>query len=548
MILKTKITDERKAWNSALQNWNGPSIPYIIIPKSKEELEQLGEVGTALREELAFMNIENFQTYANLENIIEAFPENPQRGLEAVTEHVVGHRFCPYDKVTMIILKHKAKKALEKKKLKIDLETASQTVLNLHLDTIVNTFRVGNSSRDIPWAYQELTKTKSDSSFWRVYAKSMEYLWGEQILQEKTVLTEKESKSARSLAQLFQGNFFHISQWTRTISEYASIIADFLDDIPRKPEKGKNTKDQGKPDTGFDDMSKNIPTNLNEQTKRELIKRLAEIGNDGLPTNSTGLEDFKEIMAGYEKGDEKKACIRFYDMLSDSYTVTFTKQPFGKSRQRPFRPIQWHPSMSPETLDVPSSLATGGRLIPGETTIAWKYRKRTKDSLEEIIPFLDLYIDSSGSVPDPTRVISLLTLAGFVVAKKAQKKTDIRATVFSGKGQYKTTGPTRDLEAIFDTLVTYYNGGTIFPTEKLLDTPYPKQVLIITDTFICNKEETAEKIRELSSKHKGNKITIYATGPVVYSSYLEQAGAEVIHDTSTRIFKNIIGKAQEVYK
>ena len=91
MILKTKITDERKAWNSALQNWNGPSIPYIIIPKSKEELEQLGEVGTALREELAFMNIENFQTYANLENIIEAFPENPQRGLEAVTEHEVGN-------------------------------------------------------------------------------------------------------------------------------------------------------------------------------------------------------------------------------------------------------------------------------------------------------------------------------------------------------------------------------------------------------------------------------------------------------------------------
>src|SRR3989338_6830452 len=157
----------------------------------------------------------------------------------------------------MIILKHKAKKALEKKKLKIDLETASQTVLNLHLDTIVNTFRVGNSSRDIPWAYQELTKTKSDSSFWRVYAKSMEYLWGEQILQEKTVLTEKESKSARSLAHLFQGNFFHISQWTRTISEYASIIADFLDDIPRKPEKGKNTKDQGKPDTGFPEKGKN---------------------------------------------------------------------------------------------------------------------------------------------------------------------------------------------------------------------------------------------------------------------------------------------------
>jgi len=149
---------------------------------------------------------------------------------------------------------------------------------------------------------------------------------------------------------------------------------------------------------------------------------------------------------------------------------------------------------------------------------------------------------------DPINSFSLPVLGSFVVSKTAQKKVPVRATVFSGQGQYTTIGPTRDLEAIFETLTTHYGGGTVFPVEKLLEGPYPKQVLIITDTFIANKADTVTNISELRSKHKGNKVTIYALDTIIDADDFRQAGAEVFHDTSTEVFKKAIGKSQEVYK
>jgi hypothetical protein len=540
-----KEIDNKKAWKSALQDWNNPSIPNVIIPQNSEERKQLGEIGTALEEELAFMNIENFQTYVNLETILEKFPDNPQRGLKAVEEHEVGHRFCPYDKVTLIILNHKAKEALNQKKdLKVDINTIAKISVNLHTDTTVNTVRVRNGSQDIPWAYKKLSEKLAESAFGRVYVKSLEYLWKREILPKTTKLSKEEEDAALSLSEYFIGDFFDVSHWERTVGPYTSTLADFIEEPPKKDGKRK----QGSLSTGFDDITKNIPNKLDETTKRELVKRLAQIGSNGMPTNPSGLKDFKEILAGYEKGDPRKASIHYYDMLSDHYKVRFTKRPFGRSRKRPFRPMLWEPSMSPDTLDVPYSISTGGRLIPGETTYAWKNRKRTKHGVEELTPYCDIYLDSSQSTVNPINDLSLLVLGSFVVAKTAIKKAPVRATVFSGKGQCTTVGPTQDLDTIFDTLTTHYNGGTVFPSEKLLDGPYPKQVLIATDTFLANKEETANNIRELRSRHKGNKVTIYALNPVVDAPYLEEAGAEVFHDTSTEVFKKAIGKSQEVYR
>ena len=64
-----------EAWNEGLKTWNHPSIPRVITPKTEEEFAQLGVMGQILKKELAFMKYPEFQTYANLENIIK---ENPK--------------------------------------------------------------------------------------------------------------------------------------------------------------------------------------------------------------------------------------------------------------------------------------------------------------------------------------------------------------------------------------------------------------------------------------------------------------------------------------
>jgi hypothetical protein len=548
--------NENEAWKKGLSNWNQPSIPQVIAPRNEEELARLGQIAQELGRELAFMKYPEFQTYMNLEKIAGTFQENPQRGTQAIAEHEIGHRFCPYDVVTSIIMLHRAKKGLEGKKLPCDIKEASGLMLNLYADMNINTNRVRMGDEDLPWAYQVLSRDKKDSKLWRVYGRSMEIAWKREILPKDTKLSEAESEATKNIAGLFERDFFSRDKWPDQIQKYAEIMGDFLE-AEKKDGKG-NSKGEGKGQGnqegsmsgGIDNISGNIPKELDDKTAAELAKRLARVGSDGLPSDPQGLGEFKDIMAGFGQGNPKQASINFYEMLSRSYDVMFATKPFGRPRQNPFQPVKWHPSMSVGELDIDYSVSQGGKIIPGITTYKWNSRKREiHGGLEEVVPNLDLYLDSSLSIPNPIDQISLLVLAGFVAAKKAQRKgAKVRSTNFSGQGQSSTQEWTRELQPIYENLVTYYGGGTVLPTAKMLEDGDPKQVVIITDTFLGNEEETANAIRELRKRNSGNRVTIYALNPIVKADYLREAGAEVIHGTTPEIFKRTIGKASEVYK
>jgi len=527
-----------EAWNEAVTTWNSPTVPNIIVLKTQEEIKQLGEIGSALQGELAFMHYPNFQTYAIQANIESKLAEDPQRGAKAILKHELGHRFCPYDTVTSIILKHAVKKELEGKKLPYDSNQAANLVLNLYSDMTINTRLRKDGDKDIPWVYQQLSKAQKNSKLWNVYGRSMELAWGDEILPEDTEVNEEQARASQEIADLFEEDFFNRARWKNNIRTFTRNIIPFLEE---------ESKDKS---TTLDDHASNLPKTLDEKTTQELAKRLSEIGSNGLPTNPSGLKEFKEIMAGYGQGDPKKASIAFYDRLSDSYDVRFATRPFGRPRVNPFQPVKWTPSMDVSKLDVDYSVQIGGRIIPGVNTYSWNTRRREAfGGLEEVIPNMDLYLDSSGSMPNPLEQISLPVLAGFVVAKKAHRKgASIRSTNFSGQGQYKTQESTRDLDKIYDNLVIHYNGGTVFPTNALLEGRDPRQVLVITDTFVANEQDSSQAIRDLRKRHKGNKVAIYALHPIPSAEYLKGAGAEIIHGTTTDIFKRVIGKADEVYQ
>jgi len=520
----------------ALKSWNSPRIPHVIAAESEEEFSRLGETGEALKRELAFMKYPDFQTYANMPKIKRLLSNDPRRGAEAIFKHEAGHRFCPYDIVTSIILLHNAKKGLEGQEIPYSADQAAKTILNLYTDEVINTNLARNREENIPWLYRELSSNRSERKLWRVYARSMELAWGENILPEGTKLEAEEEEAAQELAGLFEKNWFDRDIWPANIREYARTISRFLED-------------EQVDSAGISDIAGNIPRELDKKTAAELAKRLAEIGSDGLPTSREALKDFRGILAGYGQGDPIEASVTFYKMLSDSYDVMFALRPFGRPRVNPFQPIKWQPSMGPDKLDVDYSVHVGGRIIPGVNTYSWLTRRReVHGGFEEIVPNLDLYLDSSGSMPNPTEYTSLPVLAGFVASKKAHRKgAYIRATNFSGNGQHTTQESTRDLEKVYKTLVKYFNGGTVFPSDTLLGESDPKQILIITDTFVFNPEQTAEAISTLKRRHRGNNVTVYAISPVENSEYLHNAGAEIVQGTTTDIFRRVIGRADEMY-
>ena len=536
----TQTLDVRvnEAWSDALKSWNSPSVPYVIAPSTLGEVKEMGEIGKALEGEFAFMKYPEFQTYMNLERIVQKFPTDPMRATKAIAKHEVGHRFCPYDIVTLITLNHAMSKALEAQKIPYDAKAAAQNIMNLFTDTCINTRLVQRGDEDISWVYQGLSKEKKGSILWNVYGRSMELIWKKNILPKKAKLSAEEKTGAQELAELFTRDYFNRDNWKSNGVRYAEIISKFLE----------NEEKDG--DSGLDNNpGNNLPKTIDGKTAQELAKRLAQIGSDGLPQNAEGMKEFQEIMAGYGEGNATQASIQFYDMLSKSYDVMFATRPFGRPRTNPFQPVKWSPSMGAERLDVNYSVHVGGKIIPGVNTYAWNTRKRDAfGGLEEVVPNLDIYLDTSMSMPNPTQEISLPVLAGFVAAKKAHRKgASIRVTNFSGKGQSVTQDSTHELSKVFETLVVHYNGGTVFPTDVLAGGTDPKQVLVITDTFLGNETDTAKAITDLRSRNKANKITVYEIHAGSHGGYLRGAGAEVIQGTTTDIFRKVIGKADEVY-
>lgn len=122
-------------------------------------------------------------------------------------------------------------------------------------------------------------------------------------------------------------------------------------------------------------------------------------------------------------------------------------------------------------LDWPASLAAG-LVVPGVTT-----RRRTElpDDPTETRDWvsLDLYVDSSGSMPSPSQG-SPAVLAGTILALSVLKGGGrVRVTSWSGAGQVAGGSVfTRDRLEIMRELTTFFRGGTTFPLD-LLASRYP---------------------------------------------------------------------------
>ena len=130
---------------------------------------------------------------------------------------------------------------------------------------------------------------------------------------------------------------------------------------------------------------------------------------------------------------------------------------------------QWELGDDLADLDWPGSLTAAPEILPGVTT-----RRRVRiDDPERPAPVsvrLDLYIDSSGSMPDPRRG-SPAVLAGAILALSVLRGGGaVRPTSGASPGQ--VAGPDRFLRdpvAVMAGIAFFYAGGTAFPLDLLRD-------------------------------------------------------------------------------
>jgi hypothetical protein len=200
-----------------------------------------------------------------------------------------------------------------------------------------------------------------------------------------------------------------------------------------------------------------------------------------------------------------EAAIRYYRERAAPHLVPFPTQDRPESTEPLPEGLEpWDIGSPLEAADWTESVMLSPRVIPGLTTVqrVWGTTEGSQPRQEPLD--LDLYVDSSGSMPNPQVNVSYLTLAGAIIALSALRAGGrVQATLWSGKRQFVTTaGFITDEHRILEILTGFIGGATAFPIHRLRDTyahrtpaDRPAHLLVISDDGVTTMFERDEKNR-----------------------------------------------------
>lgn len=188
---------------------------------------------------------------------------------------------------------------------------------------------------------------------------------------------------------------------------------------------------------------------------------------------------------------EHEVTTRYYHERALPHLIPFPARPAPHAKEPLAEGYEaWDAGEDLEKLDVFGSLLRSPQPIPGVTTVQRVYGETPGSDPARTPLDLDLYVDSSGSMPNPAVNISYLTLSAAILALSALRMgARVQATLWSGAGQFETTaGFIRDERLILGVLCGYLGDGTAFPLHVLRDTyasrpadAPPVHIVVISD-------------------------------------------------------------------
>ena len=171
--------------------------------------------------------------------------------------------------------------------------------------------------------------------------------------------------------------------------------------------------------------------------------------------------------------DDHQIAVRYYRERALPHLIRYPSRPQPQALEPLPEGLQpWEAGDALDAVDWLQSVLQSPHVIPGLTTVQRVHGLAPgREPAAEPVD-LDLYVDSSGSMPNPQAWTSFLTLAGAIIALSALRVgARVQATLWSGTGQYlHTDGFVRSEDDILKVLTGYFGGATAFPIHRLRDT------------------------------------------------------------------------------
>lgn len=403
------------------------------------------------------------------------------------------------------------------------LETHAGMVANLYTDLLINDRLKRSEKLRMDEVYIQLG-AKTNSRLWNLYMRIYEILWS---LQKGTLTSLKMDDQLEGDALLGARVVrVYARDWLEGAGRFAALVLPYLlqdtQEAAQRMQTWHDTRDAGKGGipNGLVDVDDAEQSGAIHPANDPALNGLGDAPetrepapttpdqNPSTPKTSGGQKrepyQYGEILRamGVNLNDHEIA-VKYYRERAAPYLIKFPAKEIPESAEPLPEGLEpWEIGDPLDNADWFESVLRSPRVVPGVTTFQRVYGT-TQGSLPERQPLhLDLYVDCSGSMPNPQKQTSFLTLAGAIIALSALRAgARVQATLWSGKQQFKSTdGFVRDETEVLRILTGYYGGSTQFPIHILRETyanrrptDAPVHIFHISDDGISTMFETDDK-------------------------------------------------------
>lgn len=492
----------REAWPHALATWSR----YTRLHDARLCETTLAASHEGLRGSFAMIRLADQSVVIDLEAVCRF---GLQDYAVEILAHEIGHHvLAPGSATDHLRLLARMRGALP------SLEAHAAMVANLYTDLGINDRLQRQGGLRVADIYRALARSRKESPpnpLWTFYMRIYEHLWklerGELAGSGVTEAIDTDAWLGARLVRAYAGD------WMSGAGRFATLVLPYLVEESQDLDALRSLHDTESAAAGCE------PGAVHELEPEELDSGMhplddprvtGEVPEVPAPapvarTSGQAREPFEygEILkAAGIRLDDHEIAMRYYRERAQAHLIPFPVRPASKTGEPLLAALEpWEIGDPLDRIDWLHSLVLSPRPVPGLTTVQ-RGHETDRGSARAPVPLdLDLYVDSSGSMPNPQRHLSYPALAGAIVALSALRAgASVQVTLWSGKRQVQgTAGFVRDGDAILRVLTGFFGGATSFPIHRLRDTyagrppQRPAHILMISDEGITTMFEQDEQ-------------------------------------------------------
>jgi hypothetical protein len=526
-----RFTAEQVAqcWSEALALWD------VRVQLSPPEPHQVyNHEQSPGNEPLAYIDLVKRQVFVNFELL---WNMGAAESLMAVLAHEIGHhvRF-PHTLGWDAELR-----ALEQRLI----PGLKQSLTNLFFDLQVNEVVGRTHAEPLCAVYRGFLRTQPQatvSPLFFFYLALYEELWarppGDLVPQGQMALMERAFPGLRAEAKMFVQTFYALTDMRLQFLYFCATFIRYIDKPDAMDFLIPLAGDVPLPDEGDLDAAVHgggrWEDALDEARERGWLDESHDTKDlDPLAT----IARVTEHLPGKGGGKLRRALVgRHYRRLVDQYVL---KLPSTPSRPEPYlrtTPEAWEYGDDPSQIDWTLTVLSQGPLA----AVAPLRRELEADlpiPSELGVPAVEIYLDTSGSMPNPEQSLNAMTLAAQVLAATAlRKRATVRGIVYSD-GEPQVSGWMYDEEVARDFLLHYIGGGTMFPfklfTELARERPDALRIIISDTDFLANVADVASMKLLAEGVRRSRAVVAFLAAPDEFR--VRQALGPVLEDRRFRL-------------